>query len=191
MALLKSSPEFTFCWSVVSSLTVAPWQQIIASACERFCSESNVWGFGCIVLPDCFTIHFRNWDHLCSRCTYQPCYKLVIVSRNVVFMVIMWDSHKWRRKRKRFLLCRLFSWTVVSRTCVKVGTYYVQEGRRKPNSVNMKDVNEKKCFVFLRVLLRSVSLAVGYVAETLWATRTENITNVLRSLLYACALLVQ
>jgi hypothetical protein len=59
-----------------------------------------------------------------------------------------------------------------------------------PDSVNVNNVKENEGFV----LLRSVSLAVRYVAETLCplcAARTGNITNVHRSLLYACALLVQ
>jgi hypothetical protein len=90
-------------------------------------------------------------------------------------------------ENKKIPSCTLFSWTITSRTHVKVGTHIRKKAGEIANSVNVNDVNENKGFF----LLRSVSLAVGHIAETLCAAQTENITNVRRSLLYVCALLVQ
>jgi hypothetical protein len=55
------------------------------------------------------------------------------------------------------------------------------------DSVNVNDVNKNERFV----RLRSVSLEVGFVAQTLCAVWTGIITNVCRSLLFAYAFIIQ
>lgn len=65
-----------------------------------------------------------------------------------------------------------------------VRTVHKKTGER-PNSFNMNDVTEKKGFV----LFWSVSMSVGYIAETVCSALTGDITNVCRSHLCSWAVL--